>query len=83
MNSTSGWWTEIWSVGRGADRVYCGVARTDEGFAVDVFHGDTCIESKVFDSRIDAVKAASAFERRTARKGRAHARAATVGELAY
>ena len=69
MNSTSGWWTEIWSVGRGSNRVYCGIARTEEGFAVDLFRGDTCIESRVLENRIDAVKAAGALERRHSRAG--------------
>jgi hypothetical protein len=36
---------EVWSIGEGGSRVYCGVATTDEGFAVDVFRGDTCLES--------------------------------------
>jgi hypothetical protein len=62
----SGWWTEIWSVGKGTNRVYCGIARTEEGFAVDVFRGDTCIDSRVLDSRNAAVKAAAAAERRHA-----------------
>jgi hypothetical protein len=69
MNSTSGWWTEIWSVGRGSDRVYCGIARTEDGFAVDLFCGDTCIESRVVETRADAVKTAGALERRHSRGG--------------
>lgn len=40
-------WTEIWSAGYGRDRSYCGIAETEEGFAVDVFHGDTCVASTV------------------------------------
>ncbi len=59
----SGWWTPIWSVGTGASRIYCGIARTEEGFAVDVFRADTCIESMVYESRREAVRGAAAFER--------------------
>jgi hypothetical protein len=70
MNSTSGWWTEIWSVGRGSSRVYCGVARTEEGFAVDLFRGDTCLESCEVQTRTEAVKMASALERRHSPEGR-------------
>jgi hypothetical protein len=70
MHKTSRWWTEIWSVGRGSNRVYCGIARTEEGFAVDLFHGDTCVESRVLGTRTDAVKAAGALERRHSREGR-------------
>lgn len=59
----SGWWTPMWSIGAGANRVYCGIARTEEGFAVDVFRGDTCLESLVFERRTEAVRGAAAFER--------------------
>jgi hypothetical protein len=79
MNRTTSWWTEIWSVGRGTNRVYCGIARTEEGFAVDVFRGDTCVDSRVVDSRTAAVKAAATLERRhtrDARSGEAGRRAA-------
>jgi hypothetical protein len=67
MNRTKSWWTEVWSVGRGTNRLYCGIARTEEGFAVDVFRGDTCVDSRVVDSRTAAVKAAASLERRHAR----------------
>jgi hypothetical protein len=67
MNGMNGWWTQIWSLGTGANRIYCGIARTEEGFAVDLFQGDTCVDSLVFENRTAAVKAAAAFERRYAR----------------
>ncbi len=51
-------WTEVWSAGHGRSRSYCGIARTEEGFAVDVFHGDTCVASEVFDSQDEAEQAA-------------------------
>ncbi len=51
-------WTEVWSAGHGRSRSYCGIARTEEGFAVDVFHGDTCVASAVFGSQHEAEKAA-------------------------
>lgn len=43
-------WTEIWSAGQGRSRSYCGIAVTDDGFAVDVFHGDTCVDSSLHDA---------------------------------
>jgi hypothetical protein len=30
----AGWWTELWSIGNGLSRTSCGIARTEEGFAV-------------------------------------------------
>lgn len=51
-------WTEVWSAGHGRNRSYCGIARTEEGFAVDVFHGDSCVASAVFGSQPEAEKAA-------------------------
>lgn len=66
----SGWWTPIWSLGTDAHRIYCGIARTEEGFAVDVFQGDTCIESLVFETQAEALKEAARFERQFARHPR-------------
>lgn len=57
------WWTELWTSGSGRDRVYCGVARTEEGFAVDLFRGDICLDSWVHPTREAAVKAALELER--------------------
>lgn len=51
-------WTEVWSAGHGRSRSYCGIARTEEGFAVDVFHGDTCVASATFGSQHEAEMAA-------------------------
>lgn len=51
-------WTEIWSSGYGRDRSYCGIAETEDGFAVDVFEGDTCVASVIFTSHDDAHQAA-------------------------
>jgi hypothetical protein len=55
------WWTEIWSHGAGQSRKYCGVARTEEGYAVDLFEGDTCLGSEVFATRKEAVQRAVAL----------------------
>lgn len=60
------WWREIWSFGEGPSRVYCGIAKTSEGFAVDVFQGDTCVESETFATRIEAAFAVDLFRRRYA-----------------
>jgi hypothetical protein len=51
-------WTEVWSAGHGRSRSYCGIAHTEEGFAVDVFHGDTCVASANFDTQEEAEQAA-------------------------
>jgi len=56
-------WTELWSVRAGRSRTYCGVARTEEGFAVDVFRDDTCIDTEEHATRELAVRAALARER--------------------
>ena len=62
-----GWWTEVWSVGAGATRRSCGIAHTEDGFAVDVLRGDTCIASETYPTRDEAERAAAAFKRRFAR----------------
>jgi hypothetical protein len=52
------WWREQWSLGEGQSRVYCGIARTKEGYAVDVFRGDTCVDSFPYGNRQDAIDGA-------------------------
>ena len=52
------WWTEVWSLDDGANRVYGGIALTPEGFAVDVFENDTCVESDTYLTREEAERAA-------------------------
>ena len=64
----TGWWTPMWSIGTGAQRIYCGIARTEEGFAVDVFRGDTCIESLEFATQAEALTGAAEFERQFGRQ---------------
>jgi hypothetical protein len=64
------WWTEIWTRGTGRTRTYCGIARTPEGFAVDVFHGDTCLESAVYRDRDTASRAAASLRSSYAQVGR-------------
>lgn len=53
-------WSEVWSSGYGRDRCYCGIATTDEGYAVDVFQGDTCVSSTWHTSLAEAERAARA-----------------------
>ena len=60
------WWREIWSLDEGRTRVYCGIARTPDGYAVDVFRGDTCVESETFPSRLEAAFAVDLYRRRYA-----------------
>jgi len=57
-------WTEIWSTGHGRERSYCGIAETDDGFAVDVFQGDTCVASSTCDSRAEAERLARQMKSR-------------------
>ena len=57
------WWREVWSVGQGQTRKYCGIAKTEDGYAVDVFEGDTCLESVSFVTRLEAAYAVDAFRR--------------------
>lgn len=71
-------WTEIWSVGRGARRMYCGIATTPEGFAVDTFRGLECIESTVHPSRAEAERVAASLRRRYGPGESPRADAATV-----
>lgn len=51
------WWNEVWSFGKGPGRTYCGISRTAEGYAVDLFCGDTCVDSFNYDNRADATRA--------------------------
>ena len=60
-------WTELWSMGKGKSRRYCGMEQTEDGFAVDVMRGDTCVASETFPSRDQAERAAAAYHRRYVR----------------
>lgn len=71
--ATSDWWREVWSVGEGRNRAYCGIARTPDGYAVDVFDGDTCVESEIFSSRLEAAYAVDRFRRQYTRESAAPA----------
>jgi len=57
-------WTEIWSAGDGESRSYCAVAQTADGFAVDVFHGDACVDSTLHPSFEAATAHAKAMRHR-------------------
>lgn len=63
-------WKEIWSVGTGRNRHYCGIARTEDGHAVDVMRGDTCLESETYLTLQQAEQAAEANRRRYVRSAR-------------
>lgn len=58
------WWTEVWSINDGTGRIYGGIANTPDGFAVDVFENDTCVESDNFLTREEAERAALALKQR-------------------
>ena len=57
-------WTEIWSEGHGRSRSYCGIAGTEDGFAVDLFRGDTCLSSSTYGTWQEAEQAAEALRER-------------------
>jgi hypothetical protein len=62
--------TVLWRHGNGSSRLSCGVARTADGFVVDVQRGDACVKTEQFTTREAAVRRALALEhdrRRTAR----------------
>lgn len=52
------WWTEVWSFDDDQGRVYGGIANTPDGYAVDVFENDTCVESDTYITREEAESAA-------------------------
>lgn len=68
------WWKEVWSVGSGARRLYCGIARTVDGYAVDLFRGDECIASDLFAARPEAEQAASGLRRELVRRSTSSSR---------
>jgi hypothetical protein len=57
-------WTEIWADGYGRNRSYCGIAGTEDGFAVDVFRGDTCLASATYGTWQEAEREAEALRAR-------------------
>ena len=61
-------WKEVWAAGEGNSRTYCGIARTVEGYAVDLFRGDSCIASEIHETREDAERAALELRRQPARR---------------
>lgn len=69
------WWIEVWSIHTGAARLYGGIAATPEGFAVDVFEDDTCVESDTYLTREEAEQAALDLKQRY---GFSRLRAATI-----
>ena len=80
----TGSWTEVWSYGRGSARTYCGISRTYDGFAVDVFHGFTCLETTVHETHDAAMAMARACRARYRRAGMAARKARQYSrELVY
>ncbi len=56
------WRAENWSFGSGASRVSCGVSQTEDGYAVQLFRGDHCVERFVYPSRAEAMDAARSLK---------------------
>ena len=52
------WWVEEWSFGSDRSRICCQISATEEGFVVDLLHGETCIESFVYPTRLEALEGA-------------------------
>lgn len=50
----AGLWAEQWSFGTGPSKVSCGISRTEDGFSVDLFRGETCVDSFCYRTREDA-----------------------------
>jgi hypothetical protein len=61
-------WKEIWAAGEGNSRIYCGIARTVDGYAVDLFRGDSCVASEIHRTREEAERAALSLRRQTPRR---------------
>ena len=45
---------EQWSLGSGRSRVSCGISRSEDGFAVDLFRGEIRVDSYFYQTRADA-----------------------------
>jgi len=45
---------EQWKLVSGGSRISCGISRTEDGFSVDVFDGDVCVDQFPCDNRTDA-----------------------------
>jgi len=67
-------WTEQWAIGEGQSRVYCVIARTDNGLFVNVFEGETRVESVRVFTYQDATRLAHLF---SVTKTRRHGPSAT------
>jgi hypothetical protein len=48
------WRTEQWALGSGEARLSCGISRSEDGFAVDLSRGNTCLDSFFYRTRADA-----------------------------
>jgi hypothetical protein len=48
------WRAEQWSLGSGQGRLSCGISRSEDGFSVDIFRGETCLDSVFYRTRADA-----------------------------
>ena len=45
---------EQWKLNSGGSRVSCGISRSEDGFSVDVYHGETCVDRFPCRTRTDA-----------------------------
>jgi hypothetical protein len=48
---------EQWKLVSGGSRVSCGISRSEDGFSVDVFDGETCVDRFSCRTRTDAEQA--------------------------
>ena len=58
------WSAEEWSFGSGRSRISCRISSADEGFIVDLLQGESCVESFVYRSRLEALEGAHILKAR-------------------
>lgn len=46
--------SEQWKLVSGGSRISCGISRTEDGFSVDVFDGEICVDRYACGTRSDA-----------------------------
>ena len=45
---------EQWKLVSGGSRISCGISRTEDGYSVDVFDGEICVDRYNCGTRVDA-----------------------------
>ena len=55
---------EQWKLMSGGSRISCGISRTEDGFSVDVYDGETCVDRYACGTRGDAERRTRALKLR-------------------